>query len=335
MNKEKKLVWESVVWISWEKHRRTRELSNVLGIELHELIFDCNFLFRYSVLSLRTCWLIFKKKPSIVFVQCPSIVLTLLAIILKRFFCYILVIDAHNAAVYPNTRNKSWISLYKFMHRMADLTIVTNNALEKIIKSYYGIPFVLPDVIPHFSNYKKVELDEGFHLLFICSFSDDEPYLEVVEAARLLLEVNVTLHITGKYEKASRFFLENLPSNINLLGYLSEMDYMNLLYSVDGVIDLTLRNDCLVCGAYEAVALGKPLIISDTTTLRYLFSKGALYTSPNNSDIANSIKKLINEKEFLSGEVKQLKEELTNKEEYRLKQLEEVIKHLVGNKHGA
>ena len=41
--------------------------------------------------------------------------------------------------------------------------------------------------------------------------------------------------------------IENkIPNNIKLMGFLNETDYWNLLRSVDGIIVLTLRENCLV-----------------------------------------------------------------------------------------
>ena len=54
-------------------------------------------------------------------------------------------------------------------------------------------------------------------------------------------------------------------------------EYVSMLYSVDATIDLTNRENCLVCGAYESVAAGKPMILSKTQALMEYFNKGAVY----------------------------------------------------------
>ena len=68
--------------------------------------------------------------------------------------------------------------------------------------------------------------------------------------------------------------------------------------------------NCLVCGAYEAVALGKPLILSDTYALRNYFYKGAIYTENRAHSIANSICQAIDAREKLEKKVRELRNEL-------------------------
>jgi len=80
-----------------------------------------------------------------------------------------------------------------------------------------------------------------------------------------------------------------------------------MLNSVDATIILTSRENCLVCGAYETVAVEKPMILSDTKALRDYFSMGAVYTENTIEGIKNAILEMIRKKEELSKEVKTLK----------------------------
>jgi glycosyltransferase involved in cell wall biosynthesis len=93
------------------------------------------------------------------------------------------------------------------------------------------------------------------------------------------------MRITGR-AKLSNEARQRLPSNVQLTGYLSEEAYIAMLGSADAIVDLTTREDCLVCGAYEALALARPLVVSDTTALRGLLQRAALYTRNFSSDIA-------------------------------------------------
>jgi glycosyltransferase involved in cell wall biosynthesis len=65
---------------------------------------------------------------------------------------------------------------------------------------------------------------------------------------------------------------------VRFTGFLQEEEYWGLLRSADGIVDLTLMADCLVCGAYEALAAGKPMLLSDNLASRELFGNAALYT---------------------------------------------------------
>ena len=62
-----------------------------------------------------------------------------------------------------------------------------------------------------------------------------------------------------------------------------------MLLSVDVIIDLMTRQDCLAGGAYEAVAAGTPLIVSNSEVLRRQFSSGTLFTDNTSEDLARKI----------------------------------------------
>ena len=68
-------------------------------------------------------------------------------------------------------------------------------------------------------------------------------------------------------------------------GFVPEDEYLALLQGADAIIDLTTREDCLVCGGYEGVAVERPLILSDTAAIRSYFSDGVRYTDNSADDL--------------------------------------------------
>ncbi|MCI5120930.1 MAG: glycosyltransferase family 1 protein [Candidatus Electrothrix sp. AUS4] len=170
--------------------------------------------------------------------------------------------------------------------RYADLTIVTNEFLKRIVEDKGGRGFVLVDKLPQFKNLAEKRLQGKFNAVFICTYANDEPYEEVVQAASLLPS-STCIYITGRIPL--KFNRENVPDNVILTDYLSETDYVNLLYSADVIMDFTSLDWCLVCGGYEAISLGQPLITSDTVALRDLFEETAVYTMNFPISIAGSI----------------------------------------------
>jgi len=124
----------------------------------------------------------------------------------------------------------------------------------------------------------------------------------VIEAARTL-GAAIEWRITGNTKRADPHLVRNLPPQVRLTGYLSESDYVALLAHADVLVDLTLRDDCLLCGAYEAVALGKPLVTSDTQALRDYFRRGAVYTKPDAMSIANAVSDALARRVSLTSEM--------------------------------
>lgn len=301
-----------LVWITWERHRRTIELSLAIPhTDLHELVLDGLFPpVRYLLLLLRTAIVLLKCRPRIVVVQNPSLILTSFALIASRLIKFRLIVDAHNEGVIPFSENRRWLlPIYQIIQRGTDLTIVTNYELAKIVERNGGRAFVLEDKIPHFSDPKKINLKGDKNALLVCTFEKDEPYAEVIKAAALI-DPTIFIYITGPYSKAPIHIVEHAPSNVIFTGFIPDEDYVDLFYSCDVIIDLTLMDNCLVCGAYEAVSLGKPVILSDTKALRDYFYKGIVYTRNSSTEIAKSICYALENKERLTKQSSLLNAEL-------------------------
>jgi glycosyltransferase involved in cell wall biosynthesis len=88
---------------------------------------------------------------------------------------------------------------------------------------------------------------------------------------------------------------------------------------------LTERDNCLVCGAYESIAVGKPMILSDTYALREYFGGSAVYTRNNRSEIRRSIEEVIARKDSIRDELLQIREERNKEWEYRKSRLEKLV----------
>lgn len=301
---------KKTIWIAWERHRRTIELNKTFSTKLFILESNLPRIFKHPILSLKTWGILHSERPEILFVQNPSVVLTLLAIFLRLVYKYKLMVDAHNAGLIPDHNFlKRFYWIYAFMQRKADFTIVTNRQLAKMVKKNCGNPYILPDKIPEVGPVKKIELQGKEAILYICTFGEDEPYLELLKAAEIL-DDSVYIYITGKYDK-NNIVVRSAPSNVIFTGYLPEDEYWNMLHSVNLTIDLTYRENCLVCGAYESVAAETPMVLSNKVALRNLFSKGVIFSLNNANAIANAIKTALQNEDSLKKEIKELKNELS------------------------
>ncbi len=217
------------------------------------------------------------------------------------------VIDRHSNFRYGSSNAFvdtifNYISDYTI--RRADVTIVTNRNLKELITTKGGYGMVLQDKIPELSLYEPLEWVKSRSLVFVTSFSKDEPLEEILEVAKKLPS-DINLYITGNYSKSSVYKVrkENLSSNVHFTGFLPEKDYQSLLHSADAVIVLTKSENTLTCGAYEAVALGKAMILSDKEVLRLYFTKGAVYTDNSVQSLHESILLCLQQKEKLETEV--------------------------------
>lgn len=275
------------IWLTWERQRRNHTLSAALGARLNEFVFEGG-MGRYVRSAAATAAVIARERPRVVFTQNPSLVLCLLALLLRRTYGYRLIVDAHNAGLYPmEGKSRVLNALARYVARSADRVIVTNPSLERVVAGWGGRPVVLPDPLPDLPP-RRGERGGGtpFHVVFVCRWAADEPYREVLAAASHL-GAGFRISITGK--PPASLAPGALPPNVTLTGFLPEGDYVALLQSADAVLVLTTRENCLNCGAYEAVSLERPLVLSDTSALRSYFGRGALFTDNDAESIAAAL----------------------------------------------
>lgn len=276
------------LWVTWERQRRNRSMSKQLNAQLVELDYDLARWIKHPWMALKTFGILLRRRPRVLFAQNPSIVLSALAVIYGKLSPTRVVIDSHNAGLFPlEGRNPVLNAVADWILRWSDLTIVTNDTLKQYVEQKGGRGIVIPDPLPEFSIASRARADARFRVVFICTWAEDEPWQEVLEAAEQLRDSGIEIAITGRYAK--RIDAASAPSNVLLTGFVSDEEFQQLVADADAVMVLTTRMDCLNCGAYEAVALAKPLLLSDTRALREYFDQGVLYTDNSAADIVRQL----------------------------------------------
>ncbi len=295
-----------VVFVSWERHRRTRELAAAIPAALVEVSSTWHRPAKYFPLIWMTLGHLTRLRPSVLIVQCPSVVLAILAVAMRPLYRYRLVLDLHNEAVQPfNYPGEAASRLLRWLWGRADVCVVTNEELARVIQRSARRTCVVHDKVPTFHPPPKATLPRtGATAVFICTYAPDEPYREVVEAARSL-PPNIQVHVTGDPTNAT--LPADLPVNVRICGFLPTPEFEALLYDADLLIDLTAMEHCLVCGAYEAVGLGKPLVTSDTPALRTYFSKGTIYSGHSSQALASAIRRALDGRDVLALEMGELR----------------------------
>jgi len=230
-----------------------------------------------------------------VFIQNPSLVLATLVLLARPFLGrYRVVMDAHNEAVTPFTFTQwpiPWLARRAL--RRADVTIVTNEALAKIVRAAGGRALILPDRLPTAPIApKSVPLTDELQVMVVATYAADEPIAEILDAAREL-GAGYRFSFTGNPKKLPAEQRDRAPANVRFTGFIPEHDYWVLMADSHVMLDLTLKPNCLVCGAYEALALQKPMVLTGNPATRDLFDKVALFpASERGADIAATLREL-------------------------------------------
>ena len=208
---------------------------------------------------------------------------------------------------------KKWIydAVTSAIHRGADLVIVTNEALV----DHYARRFpdtrywVLPDMIPPLAiDPEHGRTRDGICLLLICTYAEDEPYQEVFKAMKDLAPCASLRYGEKRKSRPRSLGPQNRP-NVILTGFIPDRAFFDLLHKVDIVIDLTDTDHCMVCGAYEAVAAEKPMVLSAKQVLMQYFYKGAVFTENRSESVVVAIRRAIANIDTLKIDVRELKAE--------------------------
>ena len=295
------------LWIAWNVHRRTTGLCAAWNIPLRLIRSTYrNRLLRWADLASQTFTMLRRYRPEILFVQNPSLALSIFAIATRRLFCFYLVIDAHNEGVRPYDRQGALVRwLTRRLLKGADLTIVTNIALARDVRAAGGRPLVLHDSLPVPSVLPSRLPVDPPDVAVIATFRPDEPIEAILEAARTMPQIRFAF--SGD---PSRFRHpgDSLPANVCLTGFLPDPAYWKLLDQASVICDLTLKPDCLVCGAYEALAVGKPMVLSDNPATREIFGPAAVLTGSAPDEIAAALRDALEQREQLAAKARELRQ---------------------------
>lgn len=282
------------IFISWHYAQRTRQLAKVLDMPVYEKFITSNIVSRHLFSSLWTLWILFTKKPDVVYVQ-MSFMLLLMTVIYKkmRFNKLIIVADCHTKSlrrVAKGVGKKLFWKLKEWSFNNTDISMIHNDGMIKDIEKLHKRYIVIPDKIPEIA-FEETEKKNEVYCVYVSSFAVDEPFQEILDTAELLGN-DITLYWTGKVPKGK---LESytIPKNVKFTGYISFEEYYNLLGNANCVLVLTTEEGCLQSGAYEALALRTPIVTSDTKVLREYFGNAALYTTIHAEKISTAIKEAI------------------------------------------
>lgn len=247
---------------------------------------------RYFSCMLQTWRLISQENPEHVWLQLPPNFLVHIVLLYRGFSRkkFKVVADCHNASLRP-----PWSSLPLSIWAMnrCDLVLVHN---EDVFKDalVLGVDadrlLVLEDAPAYVFDREKRFRRDGGHVLVPCSFHDDEPVHELLAAARLCPDV--PFKITGPIRKAvAKGYTVEAPENVEFTGFVSVEEYDTLVWDAGVILGLTTMDGIQLSVAGEALGAGRPLLLSDTQTLRALFGEGAVFVENTAEGLSSGIRK--------------------------------------------
>jgi glycosyltransferase involved in cell wall biosynthesis len=303
------------LFISWVPHaRRSNALAEALNAEA---VFIWYFrkkslpraALRYLRSTLTTIRLLMRRKPGLLICMNQPIFLVVTAHIYSKLTGAKLVID-HHAGAFNLSIGAMTRGLLKRAVRHADLNINASPQHAPIIESWGGraqvittIPFNFPEVPPR--RFEKPTV------VFVCTFSSDEPVASVLAAAEQTPHVDFL--VTGNLNYADAELVKKAPANLSFTGFLPDEDYVATLAGSIAVMVLTTRDATLQRGAYEAMSLGRPVITSDWPILREAFGGGSVFVDNSPTAIAAAVARVLEDGEELAAGMRQRLDEVRSK----------------------
>lgn len=263
----------------------------------------------YIPKTINTLKCLFRNKPSLVLVQFPPTP----ALYAVAFYAWLsgskYVSDCHMGVT--NARWLAWPLARKLLSGGG--VIVHNEHLVKQVEADLQVKsFVLRDGIAEKQSsenednslLENLELTPKNYVIFPCSFSEDEPIQEVINAAQSLPEIRFVM--TWHVEKLAKHLRDTLPPNVILTGFLTTEDF-NCLFANAGVaLVLTKHENVQLSGMQEAMAFEIPAVVSDLRTTRFLYREFPVYVDNAAASIAQGVEFALQHRADLKQQMHQL-----------------------------
>jgi hypothetical protein len=306
----------NAIFVSWSPYSgRSEFLAKYLEVDLyliHFLKFKRPLLAapKYVLQAIETARVLLMRRPKVIFVEVPPVVAALVVFIYCCIFKASYVIDSHSGT-FVSWKWRWLLPLQRFLSRRSLVTIVTNSNLAKVVENWGSRVLVVPIVVPQLSIDVQPERSSEQNIVVVNSFSDDEPLLEILNAAKMCRHVQ--FYVTGDLKRCPRWAFQDRPPNVRFTSFLPTVEYYGKIASATGVMALTKRQDTLLLGAYEALALERPMILSDSEVLRANFSTGCIFAMNDATSIVAAVNELIMSRDSLELKIRDLKKQVVNK----------------------
>lgn len=285
------------IFISWVRfHRRSQGIADALGIDSYYVhSASGGVLRRYGAQTRDTARILRAARPATVILMQPPVIALVVVRLLTLFTMTRVIGDLHSGVFLdPKWRWATGLTLRLLRGRHG--AIVTNEPLARIARKRSVRTMVLHDLVQVSptnadtpSQPAVAQDDDGRPLVLVpLAYANDEPIEEILSAAR---EVDdVTWILTGKAPASVR---DGASQNVRFSGYVTNEEYDWLLRHSTVAVALTTRNFTMQCVGYEAMSAAKPLVTSNTESLRHFFGPSAVYADPTGQAIASAVKEAV------------------------------------------
>jgi glycosyltransferase involved in cell wall biosynthesis len=233
-----------------------------------------------------------------------------------------LVVDCHTGAFH--SWKWRWSGrLLKPVCRTAAAALVHTSEDEALVKGWGARALLVPDDLPDERQASHPLRASGFRVVVAGSLDGNEPVAEVVEAARLAPEIEFRL--TGDEHRVPLPIRQGAPDNATFTGWLDYPTFLGELLVANVVAVFSTDPHIMNRAAFEAVGLGRPLVLSDLPGLRSRFGDAALFATNDPSSMAGAVLQALGMQDELAARSTALQVRLTAQHQEGLARLRGVV----------
>lgn len=240
----------------------------------------------YLLKAVRTWRVLSHDRPQTVLVVTPPVFAPLVAWLWCVFHGGALVVDCHTGAFHSG--KWGWARpIHRWLLQRVRVVLLHTDEAEALVRGWGARALLLPDDLPESSDAGPYQRADHPSVLVAGSFDANEPVADVVEAARLLPDIE--FRFTGDPSLLPAKLRAGAPHNAIFTGYLPYPAFLGELQAADVVGVFSTDPQIMNRAAFEAVGLGRPMVLSDLAGLRSRFGAAALFCANDPRAIADGI----------------------------------------------
>jgi glycosyltransferase involved in cell wall biosynthesis len=291
-----------VVVLAWTKiSERQMDLAHQLSGEAKIVFPDrvtSSTTVRYLLSAVQTIIFLRRRSYRVLIVTAPPIETALICAAFRRRGKP-LILDSHPGAfgLMGDARSRKLQIFHRWLWRRAAFVLVTTEELANTVNAGGGHALVFHEPNARWQGLEEPSVPPAIsvsvHSIWVFVpfiFARDEPVDVLFSVARRLR--NIEFRVTGKPDRLPDDTA--VPPNVTLLGFLGPEQYLSEMQKSDIVIVLSTERESVMRTAYEAIRLGRPLVVSKTeATLKYF--PYALHAENTETSIAAALMSIVEE----------------------------------------
>ena len=235
----------------------------------------------------------------------------LMVIILRTFQIKVLVFPRAGGLIVEYFSNPWFAKFIRFSFSKANMFLCQGLTFQRFAITELGFSKISSPIIPNWTaseEYLNIGAKRTFgkkvkcpHILFLGWLEESKGALELLEAAKILVNSKVYFHLTfagdGRYADEARNFVEKyqLTKNVTFAGWVDQKKKISLLKSCQ-IFTLPSWSEGLPNSMIEAMSAGLACVVTNVGVIKdfIVHNQDALIIkSKNIPQLANSLKKLI------------------------------------------